>query len=80
MIGKPETLIEAARVAKIPVPDDLRKYDRKQFAFWHLLCVVQLDRVMPNHDSHITNALTIASIPDDEIVNTTYNDIKDRLE
>ena len=80
MITQPETLMDAAREAGIDMPADLHDYDKSEYPFWHLYCLVQIDRPMPGTDSHCKNAKLVADIDPDRIKSIGFRDIVDYLE
>lgn len=80
MITQPETLVDAAKAAGIDVPPDLHVYDKTEYAFWHLFCLTQIDRPMPNADSHLKNARIVADVDPKRIRDIGFRDIVDYLE
>lgn len=67
MITMPETLVDAAQAAGMLVPVNLRDYDKDIYPYWHIYCVIQLDRPMSSPDSHILNANTVAKLSDNVV-------------
>jgi len=80
MITQSETLVDAARHAGIEIPPDLHDFDKSKYPYWNLYCIAQIDRPMPDCDSHLRNAHVIADIDPDRIDDIGFSDIVDYLE
>ena len=80
MITQPETLVDAAKAAGIDVPLNLHNYDESEFPFWHLYCLIQIDRPTPSGDSHVKNARVVADVDPKRIKDIGFRDITDFLE
>lgn len=78
MMVFPGMLVSAAERAGIKVPEDPdNDYDPMEFPHFHLFCCAQLGQSMPYAGVHWDNAKVIASIPEEKIMEVTYEDLKD---
>lgn len=80
MITQPETLVDVAEAAGIIVPPNLHDYDRSEYPFWYLYCLVQIDRPLTSADSHCKNACIVADIDPERVMDIGFGDIVDYLE
>ena len=72
--------MDVARAAGIVVPPDLHDYDKSEYPFWDLYCLVQIDRPLVNADSVHKNARIVADIDPKQIMDIGFGDIVNYLE
>lgn len=75
MIAFPSMLLEPARKAGIPVPENPDKFDPEKFPGFAVFCNVQLNRGMPNFDAHWRNAEVIAQVKDEDLRKVTLAEL-----
>ena len=75
MLAFPEMLVDPAVKAGIKVPEDIEKYNPKDFPHWEVFCNAQLGVAMPTPYCQWENAQVIATIPENEIMKVTHQDL-----
>ena len=71
MIQRAESLVQPANEAGIVVPANLQQYVAAEYPHWHLLCLIQIDREMPDARAHFHNARIVATLTAEEAANTS---------
>lgn len=73
-----ESIVDAAREAGMPVPDDLFDYDFDAFPYFNLFQGVQVNREGIKSDSDWHNAKVIMGLSLDEIKRVTWALLKEK--
>lgn len=76
MLAFPGMLVDAAKEAGIPVPEDPGNFDPEQFPRFQLFCAAQLCRsIRPGE--HWENAKVVAKVPEDRLKTITWSELID---
>lgn len=78
MMAFPSMLVNPAKKAGIPVPEDPDNFDRDAFQRFHLFCLAQLGQSMPYPDCVWGNARVIAAIPEEELKKVSFANLIER--
>lgn len=78
MIAFPGMLVQPAKDAGMKVPDDPEDFDKDSYPHFYVYVLVQLGAPMPFPSAHYENAKVIASIPEEEIVKISYQELLEK--
>ncbi|AKF13632.1 hypothetical protein PHIN3_369 [Sinorhizobium phage phiN3] len=76
MIAFVEMLVPMAKQAGMKVPPDPQNFDKNDYPHFFIYQYLQLGTAMPHTDSHWTNAVVIAKIPEERIKGITFPELE----
>jgi hypothetical protein len=78
MLAFPGMLVKHAQAAGIKTPPDPEHYSKEEYPHFFVFEACQLGAAMPYPSCAFDNAVLIAAIPDDQILNVTYRGLLDK--